>query len=292
MYSREHVERTRRLFASPKCGMWSILACNKNMPTNSCMTAMKLRLLAVMMLVASLAGCSTPVPPRQPVEAGIFDQPPPQSRATSVPGGRNVFVGVLLSRNAAESIRYMQRRHDVAHDGNVLMREDYVAANKYVRDPDFVIKWIMTGLGERFGTVRAFDGMAELSAAQPDVIALLDMEVQLADWGQSTVSMKNRLRFYDSRGRFIAEAAGNGSRTYGTDSADTPAQILALAYSEKLILIEALEALDQSLDDVVAKPIPAPNSASDIYDQCMRSAVRVSDGKLRVQAIGACDSAK
>lgn len=254
--------------------------------------AMRLRTLFFMALVVPLFGCGTPVPTRQPVEAGVFDQPPPQSRATSVPAGKQVFLGVLLSRNTAESIKYMQRRYDVPHDGNLLMLGDYVTANKTVRDPDFVIKWVMKSLKERFGTVRVFDGMTELKDAQPDVMALLDMEVQLLDWGQLTLFMKNKLKFYDSRGRFIAEANGDGSRTYVANSASTPAQITALTYSQKMVLIEALAALDKSIDGLIARPMLAQNAASNAFDQCMRNAVRVSDGKLRMQAMSACDSAK
>lgn len=250
------------------------------------------RLLPALAILASLAGCGTPVPQRQAIETGIFDQTPPRSRAASVPAGPPVFLGVLLSRNTVESIRYMQRRYDVPHDGNIMMRGDYVEASKNVRDPDFPIRWIMKSLNERFGTVRVFDGMAELKTAQPDVIGLLDMEVQLLDWGQLTTFMNNTLRFYDSRGAFIADAAGRASRTYVANSVDTPAEIIALTYTGKLVLIEALDALVQSIDDVTAKPMPARTAAADTYDPCMRAAVRTSDPKLRVQAMSACDQAK
>lgn len=252
---------------------------------------MKLRLLVFSALLAILQGCGTALPQRQPVEAGIFLQPPAQSRATAIPSGKNVFVGVLLSSNAAEGIRYMQRRYDVAHDGNILMRGDYVAANRNVRDPDFVIKWLMKSLGERFGQVRVFDDMAALNNMQPDLIALLDLQVQLPDWGQPTTLFQSMIRFYDSHGEFIAEATGSATKTT-ISGMYSEAQIIALTYADKLTIIEALAALDESIDGITVRPVLAQNTASEAYDQCMRGAIRVADGQLRTQAMAACNTAQ
>lgn len=252
-----------------------------------------MRFAITVLFIILLSGCSVPkLPERMPMEAGIFSRTPEKSRYQSVPSGENVSVGVLLSGNTNQNIAYLQQFYDNPDFGNPAFDEGLKEAVAYVTDPDFVVRWIMKSLKDRFGSVKVYDDVKSLSKEKPDVTALIDMQFQIPGGMSDTALAFNTLRFYDSSQKFIAEASGKKSRKYNMWANETIEQVIQRTRSEKLVLIQSLEELDESIDKIISKPRVKAMRSSDDYDNCMRNVIQIADIKLRLQAMNTCQAVK
>lgn len=252
-----------------------------------------MRFAIAALFFALLSGCSVPqIPERMPIEAGVFSSAPEKSRYQSVPSGENVSVGVLLNKNTNQNIAYLQQFYENPDFGSPGFDGDLKEAVAYVTDPDFVVRWVMKSLKDRFGSVKVFDDVKSLSKESPDVTVLIDMQFQIPAGMNDTALAFNTLRFYDSSQKFIAEATGRKSRKYNTWANETMEQVIQRTRSEKLVLIQSLEELDESIDKIISKPRLKALRSSDDYDKCMRNVIRIVDIKLRLQAMNTCQAVK
>lgn len=253
-----------------------------------------MKTLSLIFIAFVLAGCAgVPIPQKEPFEAGVFNVSPQKSRANKVPSGENVSLGVVLNKNTIENIEYLQKRYEKSNDGNPILDRRLVEANRLTRDPDFVIRWVMKSLSDRFGSVKVYANKAAFEMDQPDILAVLDMQFYLVDWGNlDTNGARNVVRFYDGRQQFIAEAIGEKTRPFRVSMTPGIPQMVEMINDQKRVLTESLVELDKSIDGVISTPLRSPKKASEKYDDCIRATMNVSDVGLRIKAMNTCNSVR
>lgn len=145
---------------------------------------------ALLALLATLAGCASP-PPERP--SGHLYAATELSAVKLVHGQQ---VAVLLGRDAASTLDYLQRQHDLA--GMAADTPVATLAGHQAYD------WLAQSLAQQFAEVTFYDDLDTLLADRPDVIVLLDAGSGAP--GQARVVA----RFFDQQLTYIGRAQGQG----------------------------------------------------------------------------------
>lgn len=252
----------------------------------------------VCFLTSLAAGCGTtiPVPQQKPMESGILTSPPTISRAKQVPSGPGITLAVILSENTIESIKFLEAKKisDRAGAGNPMLESSVRAALVEEDDPDFIIGWVANSLKSKFDHPIFYGKSTEAIARGPDFFAILDIYYSPISFRldkDDLVDAKITIRFYDRHFAYIATAEGQDQGTFGHWSADM-SDVVANYIKPAQIRTVALQRLDRSLSQVILASRSATVSDKSVYDACMHRVMKISDSKLKLQAMSACDAAQ
>lgn len=268
------------------------------MPIKSSMPNWALRFSALFIAagVMLMTGCATvALPETKPVTEGIFTEPPSKSPATKVPGGPDVSLGVILSQNARANIAYLLKYQDLANSGfgNPILLQSLKDAYSASADPAFLTHGISASLKRHFGSVIVYEDIDSARAAQPDVVAIIDLQHVLKQAGNSDITARVAAHFYDSQFRRIGASTGMGkgrTGTFGMNTKGAGGLVDEMYQQQHMPRVRALQQFDQSLQTLIARRVDLATTApGPQYDQCMERVLKISNPDLRQKAMAACD---
>lgn len=191
-------------------------------------------LAALLALLASLTGCATTGTPAQPDDHFYA-----ATELSHVTLDRGQQVAVLLGRNAATTLDYLQRHRDQATQG--ASRTTPVATLGGTQ----AYTWLARSLSQEFAEVTFYDDLDTLLADHPDVIVLLDAQSQLANAGSEAIQARVVARFFDNQLTYIGQAQGSARKDIG--STDLVHQL----DEEPAVQADALRQFDKSLKNLL-----------------------------------------
>ncbi|MHA6195587.1 hypothetical protein ACX3YG_14575 [Pseudomonas wadenswilerensis] len=195
-------------------------------------------LAALLALLASLTGCAATGIPEQP--DGHFYT---ATELSHVKLDRGQQVAVLLGRNAASTLDYLQRHRDQATPS--APRTTPVATLGGTQ----AYSWLANSLSQQFAEVTFYDDLDTLLADRPDVIVLLDAQSQLANAGNEAIQSRVVARFFDNQLTYIGQAQGSARKA--VDAADLVRQL----DEEPAVQADALRQFDRSLQALLKQPV-------------------------------------
>lgn len=187
---------------------------------------------ALLALLATLTGCAASG--QQP--QGHFYS---ATELSSVNLSRGQQVAVLLGRNAAATLDYLQRHRDQATSNTP--RTTPVATLGATQ----AYSWLAQSLSQAFAEVTFYDDLDTLLADRPDVIVLLDAQSQLANVGNEAIQSRVVARFFDNQLTYIGRAEGNARKDVAG------ADLLQQLDEEQAVQADALRQFDKSLKNLL-----------------------------------------
>lgn len=151
---------------------------------------------ALLALLATLTGCASPQG-AQPY--GHFYAATELSNVTL---GQGQQVAVLLGRDSAATLDYLQRHRDQATPGTA--RSTPVAT----LGGNQAYAWLAQSLAQEFADVTFYEDLDTLLADRPDVIVLLEARSKLASAGDAAIQASVAARFFDAQLTYIGRAEG------------------------------------------------------------------------------------
>lgn len=236
-----------------------------------------------------LTGCATAEPPATvSVEVDL----PPESVQASVwhalPTGPDVSLGVVLSQNTKNNLRYLQQYQHEARGGfgNPMMDPSLRAAAVAYSDPDFIPGWMGRSFNKHFPNWQMYESLEQWQQDAPDLLAVVNVRYEVS--AQETVALVETY-FYDAQLRPIGLAKGEGEgRLNFWARAPNKEGLIQEEYTQRhLARVTALQRWEQSVERMLAKPAMAAAGALPT-DDCVRAALHVQDLALRQQAIQGC----
>lgn len=191
-------------------------------------------LAALLALLASVTGCAATGTPAQP--DGHFYTATELSHVTL---DRGQQVAVLLGRNAASTLDYLQRHRDQATSN--APRTTPVATLGGTQ----AYTWLANSLSQQFAEVTFYDDLDTLLADRPDVIVLLDAQSQLANAGNEAIQARVVARFFDNQLTYIGQAQGSARKDVN------PADLMRQLDEEPAVQADALRQFDKSLKNLL-----------------------------------------
>ncbi|MFD2641975.1 hypothetical protein [Pseudomonas japonica] len=192
---------------------------------------------ALLALLAALGGCAAPAA-SQP--DGHFYS---ATELSSVALSHGQHVAVLLGRNAAATLDYLQRHRDQATADTP--RSTPVATLGGTQ----AYTWLAHSLAQQFAEVTFYDDLDTLLADRPDVIVLLDAQSQLASADSEALQARVVARFFDRQLTYIGRAEGSAHKD--VDSANLMRQL----DEEQAVQADALRQFDRSLQSLLKQPV-------------------------------------
>ncbi|MCG8292083.1 MULTISPECIES: ATPase [Pseudomonas] len=189
-------------------------------------------LAALLALFAALAGCAAPASQQQTQPYGHFYS---ATELSSVTLSHGQHVAVLLGRNAAATLDYLQRHRDQAVPGSTKGTPVATLGGSQA------YAWLAQSLAQTFAEVTFYDDLDTLLADRPDVIVLLDARSQLASPGSEAIQASVVARFFDDQLTYIGRAEGVASKqAKGVD-------LVRQLDEEQAVQADALKQFDASL---------------------------------------------
>ncbi|MBV4531323.1 hypothetical protein HU719_007885 [Pseudomonas sp. SWRI107] len=150
---------------------------------------------ALLALLATLTGCASQ-PGSQP--AGHFYS---ATALSSVTLSHGQHVAVLLGRDSASTMDYLQHRHDrgAAANGQATPVATLGGNQAYA--------WLADSLSQNFAEVTFYEDLDTLLGDRPDVIVLLDSDDKLASGAQNP---RAGARFFDNQLTYIGRMENPG----------------------------------------------------------------------------------
>ncbi|QXH33312.1 ATPase [Pseudomonas muyukensis] len=184
---------------------------------------------ALLALLAALSGCAVPASQQAAQPYGHFYS---ATELSSVALNHGQHVAVLLGRNAAATLDYLQRHRDQARAGSA------TATPVATLGHNQAYAWLAQSLAQQFAEVTFYDDLDTLLADHPDVIVLLDSHSRLASAG---IEASVVARFFDDQLTYIGRAEGLAVK-------QASAQALAGQLAEEqAVQADALRQFDASL---------------------------------------------
>ncbi|MFK3795908.1 MULTISPECIES: ATPase [unclassified Pseudomonas] len=214
---------------------------------------MKIKMAALIALVAVLAGCAVPGAPR------YSNAPDAPFHASGVASGvtlkRTQTVGVIFSENTVANLAYMKSYNTAAQSGLVAKLTDSRITEAYVNssDPELAINWFAQSLEKQFSKVAFYENLDDVVAARPDVIVLLDTRNTLITERSADVQASISAEFFDSNFKFIGKAEGSDAKSMSPIWAHTKRapEIAAQINEQRAVQVNALQKFDTSLEALI-----------------------------------------
>lgn len=184
-------------------------------------------LAALLALFATLAGCTSPS-----TSQGHFYS---ATELSSVSLSHGQHVAVLLGRNAAATLDYLQRHHDAAAPANGQ------ATPVATLGGNQAYNWLANSLAQQFAEVTFYEDLDTLLADRPDVIVLLDTQSRLASGPGGDIQASVVARFFDEQLTYIGRAEGVARQ------AAQGATVLRQLDAVQAVQADALKQFDASL---------------------------------------------
>lgn len=195
---------------------------------------------ALLALLAALGGCAAPASQSGAQPAGHFYSATELSNVTL---GRGQQVAVLLGRNAAATLDYLQRHRDQAPSADGRSTPVATLSGNQAYD------WLARSLGQAFTEVTFYEDLDTLLADRPDVIVLLDAQSQLASAEDHAIQASVVARFFDNQLTYIGRAEGQARKDVGN------ANLLRQLAEERVVQADALRQFDASLKALLKSPV-------------------------------------
>lgn len=211
---------------------------------------MNFRIVALIALVAVLAGCSVPGAPQY---SDAQTAPFKSTVATSsVTLKHSQTVGVIFTENTVANLKYLESYNAAAQTGLAAKLTDSRITEAYVKssDPELAINWFATSLEKQFATVSFYENLDSVIAARPDVIVLLDTRSKLVTERSSDIQASVTAEFFDGDFNYIGKAQGSDGKDLSPIWAHTKRapEIAADINEQRAIQINALQKFDASLE--------------------------------------------
>jgi hypothetical protein len=184
---------------------------------------------ALLALLATLTGCASP----QPAQPGNHFYAATELSRVSLSHGQH--VAVLLGRNAAATLDYLQRHRDQAAPASGQ------ATPVATLGGNQAYAWLASSLAQQFAEVSFYEDLDTLLADRPDVIVLLDAQSKLASADSADIQASVVARFFDEQLTYIGRAEGLARK--GAEGADPLRQL----QEEQAVQADALRQFDASL---------------------------------------------
>ncbi|QXH53754.1 ATPase [Pseudomonas fakonensis] len=184
---------------------------------------------ALLALLAALTGCASP----QANQPGNHLYSATELSSVSLSHGQH--VAVLLGRNAAATLDYLQRHHDQAAPASGQ------ATPVATLGGNQAYAWLANSLAQQFAEVTFYEDLDTLLADRPDVIVLLDAQSKLASSGSEDIQASVVARFFDEQLTYIGRAEGLSRK--GAKGTDLVRQL----QDEQSVQADALRQFDASL---------------------------------------------
>ncbi|MGE7989661.1 hypothetical protein ACQKPE_01130 [Pseudomonas sp. NPDC089554] len=195
---------------------------------------------ALMALLAALGGCATQASQVGAQPAGHLYS---ATELSNVNLNHGQQVAVLLGRNAAATLDYLQRHRDQAPAANGEATPVATLSGNQAYD------WLARSLGQAFTEVTFYEDLDTLLADRPDVIVLLDAQSQLASAEDQAIQASVVARFFDDQLTYIGRAEGVARKDVGN------ANLLRQLAEERVIQADALRQFDASLKALLKGPV-------------------------------------
>jgi hypothetical protein len=221
---------------------------------------MKLALASTLALsVLALSACSVPTAPKAVSSLdSLFTQPVGRSSAAQVKSGPGVSLGIVYSPSTQTNREYLRDYQANAGTGfgqSLLVQpihDAYVATSK----PDMAVDWVKASLQRQFGSVTVYPDMQSMSAAHPDVVAIVDTHSQLMTSRSSDIRAHVSADFYDAKLNYIGTAKGSDAKELTPVWADfkRSEEIVSDINQQQDVQVRALQKFDQSLSNLLTRP--------------------------------------
>ncbi|VVM63306.1 hypothetical protein PS662_01414 [Pseudomonas fluorescens] len=220
---------------------------------------MKLVFLSTLTIAAALTGCSIPTAPTAVSSLdGLFSEPVGRSSATQVANGDQVSLGIVYSRNTQTNRAYLEdyRANAGTGFGQSLLVQPIHDAYVATSNPDLAVDWVKGSLKRQFGSVTVYPDMQSLSAAKPDVVAIVDTRSQLMTSRSSDIEATVSADFYDAKLNYIGTARGHDAKALSPVWADykRSEEIVADINEQQQVQVRVLQNFDQSLSRLLTRP--------------------------------------
>lgn len=187
---------------------------------------------ALLALLATLTGCASPANQADGQPYGHFYS---ATELSSVTLGHGQHVAVLLGRNAAATLDYLQRHRDQAVSGTAKGTPVATLSGSQAYG------WLAQSLAQEFAEVTFYEDLDTLLADRPDVIVLLDARSKLASAGSEDIQASVVARFFDDQLTYIGRAEGVARKQ--AEGVDLVHQL----DEERAVQADALKQFDASL---------------------------------------------
>ncbi|MHA6160610.1 ATPase [Pseudomonas sichuanensis] len=187
---------------------------------------------ALLALLATLTGCASPANQADGQPYGHFYS---ATELSSVTLGHGQHVAVLLGRNAAATLDYLQRHRDQAVSGTAKGTPVATLSGSQAYG------WLAQSLAQEFAEVTFYEDLDTLLADRPDVIVLLEARSKLASAGSEDIQASVVARFFDDQLTYIGRAEGVASKQ--AEGVDLVRQL----DEERAVQADALKQFDASL---------------------------------------------
>lgn len=187
---------------------------------------------ALLALLATLTGCASPANQPGAQAYGHFYSATELSNVTL---GHGQHVAVLLGRNAAATLDYLQRHRDQAVPGTAKGTPVATLSGSQAYG------WLAQSLAQEFAEVTFYEDLDTLLADRPDVIVLLDARSKLASAGSEDIQASVVARFFDDQLTYIGRAEGVARKQ--VEGVDLVRQL----DEERAVQADALRQFDASL---------------------------------------------
>ncbi|WP_194792443.1 ATPase [Pseudomonas sp. UFMG81] len=184
---------------------------------------------ALLALLATLTGCASPQG-AQPY--GHFYAATELSNVTL---GHGQQVAVLLGRDSAATLDYLQRHRDQASADAAKGTPVATLGGSQAYE------WLARSLAQAFAEVTFYEDLDTLLADRPDVIVLLDTRSTLASAAGADIQASVVARFFDGQLTYIGRAEGLARKP--AEGADLEHQL----DEERAVQADALKQFDASL---------------------------------------------
>lgn len=198
-------------------------------------------LAAILALLAALGGCAASTTSQVAQPYGHFYSATELSSVSLKPGQH---VAVLLGRNAAATLDYLQRHREVPPSVPGASRAVQGAT---LNSGSQAYGWLAQSLAQTFAEVTFYDDLDTLLADRPDVIVLLDAQSRLASATSPDIETQVVARFYDDQLTYIGRAEGQAREALPSDTANVGRQLQV----EQNVQADALRSFDASLKALV-----------------------------------------
>ena len=188
---------------------------------------------ALLVLLAALSGCAAPAANHDARPDGHFYS---ATAMSSVVLAHGQHVAVLLGRNGASTLDYLQRHRD-ERTAPAQNRSIPVAT---LNSGSQAYDWLAKSLAQQFAEVTFYDDLDTLLADRPDIIVLLDSESRLAS---ADIESRVVARFFDDQLTYIGRAEGRAHKALG--------DVTRVIDDEQAVQADALRDFDASLSSLL-----------------------------------------
>lgn len=193
---------------------------------------------ALLALLATLTGCASPANQAGAQAYGHFYS---ATELSSVTLGHGQHVAVLLGRDTAATLDYLQRHRDQATPGTA--RNTPVAT----LGGNQAYAWLAQSLAQEFAEVTFYEDLDTLLADHPDVIVLLEARSKLASAADEAIQASVAARFFDAQLTYIGRAEGAARKSV------EGVELVRQLDEEKTVQADALRQFDASLKVLLAR---------------------------------------